>query len=331
MLVNLNLNERKPMSTTLFGRYSQFEDGLIRQFHAHPLYRSFHKLSRGQFINYLLQIGFIAQNFVKWYETAKLGMQSETAREVIRHILRDEIPQSGFTHQDDRLYDLTLIGVSTEQVRNVVPSGVTCRTIERLYELVRYPQEDYDLRVMITLRVAGEVLVAEQYQHIVRYMRVNFGIQPSQSRFYFPHWKHDLKGAKSEGSAGHTDSFDQLLESMLTDERKLEVAMDAARKAFQARSGIHDQFVRKPSRILLQTVTAVVALVLTMFIGTSLYQKVTKPSYYQFLSTLDPKARSFYLDLEIALIRRAQSGIDVQNLHRIGTAKYASEVWGDWP
>lgn len=319
------------MSTTLFGRYSQFEDGLIRQFHSHMLYRSFHKLSKEQFINYLLQIGFIAQNFVKWYETAKLGMQSEEAREVIRHILRDEIPQQGSTHQDDRLHDLNLIGVSTERVRNVVPSTITRRTIDRLYKLVQYPQDEYDLRVMITLRVAGEVLVAEQYQHIVRYMRVNFGIQPSQSRFYFPHWKHDLKGAKSEGSAGHTDSFDQLLESMLTDERKLEVAMDAAKKAFEARSGIHDQFVRKPSLVLLQTVCAIAVLILTMFVGTSLYQKAKEPSYYQFLATLDPQARNFYLDLEITFIKRAQAGIDVKNLHRIGTSKYASDVWGDWP
>jgi hypothetical protein len=319
------------MSTTLFSRYSQFEDGLIRQFHAHPLYRTFHKLSKEQYMNYLLQIGFIAQNFVKWYETAKLGMVSEEAREVVRHILRDEIPQNGPTHQDDRLYDLNLIGVSTEQVRNVIPSAVTHRTIQRLYELVRYQQDDYDLRVMITLRVAGEVLVAEQYQHIVRYMGVNFGIRPSQSRFYFPHWKHDLKGAKSEGGAGHTDSFDQLLESMLTDERKLEVAMDVAQKAFEARSGIHDQFVRKPSRVVLQTGSVVVALVLAMFMGTSLYQKTTRPSYYEFLATLDPQARNFYLDLEISLIKRAQAGIDVQNLQRIHTAEYASEVWGDWP
>src|SRR3989344_2659416 len=155
-------------------------------------------------------------------------MQSETAREVVRDILRDEIPQSGTTHQDDRLYDLNLIGATTEQVRNVKPSAATQKTIERLYELVRFPQEDYDLRIMITLRIAGEVLVAEQYQHIIRYMRVNLGIAGSQSRFYFPHWQHDLKGAKVEGEPGHTDSFDKFLEGMISDERELEVAKDAA-------------------------------------------------------------------------------------------------------
>ncbi len=319
------------MSEQLFGRYSQFEDGLIRQFHAHPLYRSFHKLSKGQFVNYLLQIGLTSQNFVKWYETAKLGMQSEAAQEIIRHILRDEIPQQGPTHQDDRLYDLNLIGVNTERVRNVAPSPVTRRTIDHLYELVRYPQDEYDLRVMITLRVFGEVLVAEQYSHVVRYMRVNFGIQPSQSRFFFPHWKHDLKGAKSEGSAGHTDSFDQLLENMLTDERKLEVAMDAARKAFEARSGIHDQFVRKPSRVLLQTVSAVVALVLTMFVGTSLYQKATKPSWQEFLASANPQTRNFFLDCDKWLIERVQRTGETKLLAKVGTFESAREVWGDGP
>ncbi len=319
------------MSVQLFRAYSQFEDGLVKKFHTHPLYRSFHKLSKEKFIEYLLQIGFIAQNFVKWYETAKLGLQSEIAREVVREILRDEIPQSGTTHQDDRLYDLNLIGASTEQVRNVKPSAATRKTIERLYEFVSYPQEDYDLRVMITLRIAGEVLVAEQYQHIIRYMRVSLGIAGSQSRFYFPHWQHDLKGAKIEGEPSHTDSFDKLLAEMITDERKLEVAKDAAEKAFEARSGIHDQFVRKSVRFLLRTISAVSLPVLVVFLGTSLYQKMAKPSYYQFLKSLPPQSRNFYLDLEISLIQRVQSGIDVKNLHRISTSKYASEVWGDWP
>lgn len=319
------------MSAQLFLQYSQFEDGLRKKFHTHPLYRSFHKLSKEKFIEYLLQIGFIAQNFVKWYETSKLGMQSETAREVVREILRDEIPQGGTTHQDDRLYDLNLIGASTEQVRNTNPSVETRRTVERLYDLVRYPQEDYDLRVMITLRIAGEVLVAEQYQHIIRYMRVGLGIQGSQSRFYFPHWQHDLKGAEVEGKPGHTDSFDNLLEEMITDEWKLEVAKDAAERAFEARSGIHDQFVRKPIRFLTQTVSAVSVLMLAVFLGTSLYQRVTEPSYYQWLETLDPQTRNFYLGLEVSLLERAKAGIDIKNLHRISTVEYASEVWGDWP
>ncbi|MBI2476063.1 MAG: hypothetical protein HYV67_02385 [Candidatus Taylorbacteria bacterium] len=319
------------MSAQLFQQYSQFEDGLIRKFHSHRFYRTFSQLTREQFIDYLLQIGVLSENFVKWYETAKLGMASEVAYEVIRHILRDEIPQNAPTHQDDRLYDLNLIGVSTERVRNVKPSEVTSKTVERLYELVRYPQEDYDLRIMVTLRIAGEVLVAEQYQHVIRYMRVNLGIAGSQSRFYFPHWQHDLKGAKVEGEPGHTDSFDKLLESMITDERKLEVAMDAAKKAFEARSGIHDQFVRKPTRFLLRTAGVAVALLLTLFMGTSVYQKMAKPSYYEFLASLPPGARNFYLDLEISLIERARAGIDVKNLHRIGTSKYASEVWSVWP
>ncbi len=320
------------MSAQLFRRYSRFEDGLIRHFHIHPLCHLFHKLSHEEFIEYLLQLGFIAQNFVKWYETAKLGMQSEAAKEVVRHILRDEIPQSGSTHQDDRLYDLNLIGVSTEELRNVRPSATTRKTIERLYGLIRYPQADYDLRVMITLRVAGEVLVAEQYKHIVDYMRDNLDIQASQSRFYFPHWKHDLKGAKSDGNAGHTDSFDQLLESMILDEGKLQVAMDTAREAFEVRMGIQDQFVWR-TRVLetsKRLIGVAATLVLIIFSGAGI-QKASKPTYYEFLASLPPQARNFYLDLEIASMKRIQSSVDAKDLRRIGTAEYASVVWGDWP
>lgn len=320
------------MSAQLFKEYSQFEDRLIREFHAHPLYRTFHKLSKEQFQNYLLQIGFIAQNFVKWYETAKLGMISESAKDVIRHILRDEIPQQGSTHQDDRLYDLNLIGVSTEHVRNVTPSAVTRRTIEHLYELVQYPQDEYDLRVMITLRVAGEVLVAEQYQHIVRYMRVNLGIQPSQSQFYFPHWKHDLKGAHTEDSAGHTDAFDELLESMLTDERKLEVAKDAARKAFEVRSGIHDQFVKKPARLLASVGCIVALLIIVGLYGPTVYHNATRQARFErFLASADPATRRAVLEWDISLLERIQRTGETDLLKKVGTWEAGFIQWGPGP
>lgn len=318
------------MSAELFQRYSKFEDGLRDKFHAHSFFRSFHKLTPEQFFQYLLQIGLISEHFVKWYETAKLGM-TEAASEVVRHILRDEIPQSNPTHQDNRLADLNLMGVSMEQVRNVKPTAATERTVKRLYELVRYPQKDYDLRVLVTLRVAGEVLVAEQYSHVVRFMRVRFGIKGSESRFYFPHWRHDLKGAELGGEPGHTDAFDKLLEEMLTDERKLEVTKDAAERAFEARLGIHDQFLRKPSRVILKTALATGVLAFTALLAPVVHERAARPSYREFLAELSPKARNFYLKCDRNLLSRIERNGEVRLLAKVFTFDSAHEVWGEGP
>ena len=311
------------MKTNFFAEYSRFEDGLIQKFHAHPLYQGFHALPFAQFVNYVLQISFIAQNFVKWYETAKLGMVSESAREIIRHILRDEIPSSGATHQDDRLYDLMLMGIGTERVRNVRPSAGTQKTIKRLYQLIRYPQENYDLRVLIALRVAGEVLVAEQYRHIVEYMEHRLGISPEQSRFYAPHYEHDLKGVKSRESAGHADSFDVLLKEMISDQQTLEIAKATAQAAFEARSGIHDQFVRKlrsPKLIAGGLAAAITVICILVFTNAG------KPNWYNFLKSVDVQTRQFYLECDRQLIERVERSGNTEDLAKVGSLDRTSVV-----
>jgi hypothetical protein len=215
-------------------------------------------MSDDDFVRYLLQIGFIARDFVKWYEIAKQGVSDERAKEVVRNILRDEIPSQGPTHQDERLYDLAMMGVRRSRVLRTRPTKATREAVKRLYYLVRDGQDYQDLRIMVTLRVAGEVLVAEQYGHIVSEMHRRFTNTVGKSRFYEPHYRHDMKGsAEREDSAGHTDAFDALLSSMIKDEQSLRAAKQQARRAFYARSGIHDQFL--PSHRMAKALTAVLA------------------------------------------------------------------------
>lgn len=323
------------MSRELFAQYSEFEDGLRKRFHEHPIYRTFASWSEEQFHCYLLQIGFIAQNFVKWYETAKLGLSSEQAREVIRHILRDEIPQDLPTHQDERQFDLHLIGISPIRALNTRPSTRTQQTIQRLYELVAYPQDDHDLRVMITLRMAGEVLVAEQYRHIVRYMKTRLGINPKQSRFFVPHYVHDLKGKQAE-EGGHTDAFDLLLAEMITDERTLSVAKEAASLAYEARSGIHDQFLTKyKARDWGRKMLAVAASIALVVLAGKTVQDATiqrdRINHHRFLLTLTEQARAFYLSCDRDLIGFASSGNPsaARFLSEVGTSRACAEVWID--
>lgn len=221
-------------------KFSEFEDELRRKFLDHGIYTYLHGWTDDQFRQYLLQIGFIAREFVKWYEIAKLGLDDERAKEVVRTILRDEIPRDAPTHQDNRLHDLRLMGVTKEQVLNAKASPESEAAIRQLYLLVRVPQEHQDLLIMVGLRIAGEVLVSEQYNPIVLEMERRFGISPNQSKFFAPHWIHDMKGGMGWG---HTDEFDEVLASMIVDDATLKEAKLQARVAFNIRYGMQDQFL----------------------------------------------------------------------------------------
>ncbi len=226
------------MGNAFFEEYRAFENELVERFNLHPFFVSFGSLPNEAVMAALLQLGFISLEFVRWYERAKLGMTSEEAKELIRCILRDEIPSRLPTHQDDRLADLLAMGAAKERVLNEPASERTVQTVRTLYELVRYPQESYDLRVLVYLRIFGEILVAETYGHVVRSMGERFGLQPECSRFYEPHYRHD---DKDEG--GHSVKFERELEKLITDEHMLALAKSASEAAFTDRYKFYDQFV----------------------------------------------------------------------------------------
>lgn len=317
-----------------FEQYSAFENGLIRRFGRHPLWRGFSTLSNDIFVNLLLQLGHLSNNFVGWYEQAKQGLTREDAKEVLRVILRDEIPRDLPTHQDDRLFDLMQIGVAKERALNTRASATTDKTVRRLRELVRYPQPDHDLRVMVTLRIAGEVLVAETYRHVVPALTTRFGIAPEASRFYYPHWVHDEKDAD-----GHTDSFDALLSDLITNERTLAVAKEAAEEAYAVRAAFYDQFttrhrvMRGVVRVL--QVAAVLMVVLVGARALPLYQAashgVKQHEWSEFLASLAPEARQFYVDCDKSLVARAARESDTDYLEVIGTAQACKREWGPGP
>lgn len=85
------------------------------------------------------------------------------------------------------------MGVPKKRALNTVASPLTRATVKKLYKLVGYPQADYDLRVLITLRIFGEILIAETYRYVVGSMAERFGLTVEQSRFYVPHYFHDQK------------------------------------------------------------------------------------------------------------------------------------------
>src|SRR5690606_31000140 len=97
---------------------------------------------------------------------------------------------------------------------------------------------DYELRVLVSLRVLGEIMVSVQYEPIVEALE-QFGLPRYRQLFFYPHYLHDQKGGK-EG--WHAEQFDMRLSALITDERLLGVAWEQAQLACGVRFGIHDQF-----------------------------------------------------------------------------------------
>ncbi len=233
------------MANKFVEEYNKYEDKLIKDFNNHIFYKKYDSFSKEQFTHYLLQLGHISAEFVKFIERSKLPIKSNKGREAVRSILRDEIPQKGPTHQDNRFTDLKMIGLTEDKILNTPATKETKELLTKYYDFVKWPQNNYDLNVLIILRVIGEVLVGETYRHVVAGLQKHYGMKPEKSLFYTFHWQHDQKGGKGdEGGTGHTEYYDEVLAEIITDNEKLKLAKEAALGAYNARCKFQEQFVK---------------------------------------------------------------------------------------
>ena len=224
----------------LFGSFSGFEDQLIRKFHKHPFFKNFGDLTDRELKKYLLQKWFLSFNFVPWYDKAILSLNNQTAKLVLKKIVQDESPPNAPSHREDLIEDLEFIGIKKAEILTAKPTDTTLNTLGGLFSLAAFSKDDYnDLRIMVSLRLAGEVLVGEEYRHLVPELEKRIGLKPTKSVFYAPHFYHDRKDAKS---GHHTHSFTSVLEGLIRDGKSLGKAKSAAEKAFRVRLGFFDQF-----------------------------------------------------------------------------------------
>jgi len=321
----------------LLQRYDEYENGLVREFHGHPFFLALGDVSNDTFERYLLQRSFLSLEFVKWEEIAKLGLTSEQGQQVVRRIIREEVPPNRPTHKDDLLYDLNLVGISTEQFRSTQPTAATAETTRGLYDLVRYPQGHYDLRVLVVLRVAGEIFVAETYRYVVQELERRYGITSRQSKFYWPHFEHDQKGGQGDYGVGHADSFDAVLGELIVDEATLAVAQEAAREGMELVYDFHSQFVPvyRAKRMIQRLATLAAAACLAVSISFPIARSVTaehqRQSWQRFLAAESPAVRAFFLECDEQLLARIRRSGDTRDLSKVGTAESARAVWGDGP
>lgn len=228
------------MSRTLFNQYSSYEDSEISSFHRYYFWDGIEQLSKPEFRWYLIQLGLLSVEFVNWLQMALLAVEHRACREVLRKILRDEIPGQGPTHQENRLYDMEAMGIKRRQALATSATDATTSTKVEMYRLINPSESSHrDLRIMIGVRVFGEILVGETYRHVVPEMKRRFRVTPAASRFYAPHMRHDAKANVS----GHSRIFDNVLHRLIDNAEALAVANNVAHTAVQTRVNFHSQFV----------------------------------------------------------------------------------------
>ena len=317
------------MTKELFQRFSEHEDDLIRRFHQHPFFVRFGDLPDAKLKAFLIQKWFVSEAFVPTYDRAVNALNDDKAKLVLKRIIADESPVGLPTHREDLIADLEFVGVPKDEVLTTNPSPSTLRYIRELNGLVDYTtKENHDLRVMAGLRTASEILAAEEYRHVVPELERRFGLTPDRSRFYAPHFYHDRKDSET---GSHTHSFETVLERMMSDEEKLDTAIQSAENAFRIRSDLYSQFISSPRRRYYIGAIAGSALGLGLILG-NLGEKQT---YGQFLDSLDPDSSIFYARLQkdadrINFEKYLRTGGKKQ-LEKIGTYEGMSEIFGDWP
>ncbi len=90
------------------------------------------------------------------------------------------------------------------------------------------------MKILVSLVIAGEILVSEEYGYIVRH----FGFTEANSRFYYFHYEHD-----KSGSGSHWERFNSLISSSIVDEASLEVAIAAIKTAVNVRLSFFLQYL----------------------------------------------------------------------------------------
>jgi hypothetical protein len=231
---------------SLFDQLSEHENQLIEQFRQHPYIISLPAQDNNTFKRMLVQNTFLSRNFVPWYVRGMLGMQSEEGKEILRDIALEEmgVEQGKIesTHMELLLCDLNAIEISSDYVLDdAQETRATRYTRQAIDDIIPAVYDyHYDLKTLVGLRMAGEVLVGEAYKHICRELENRFGMTKDNSQFYWPHFLHD---AKDSELGDHTRSFEATLTTMIDTPAKLDIAKDTATQAYHARVSFYNQFL----------------------------------------------------------------------------------------
>ncbi|TMQ04684.1 MAG: hypothetical protein E6J91_42780 [Deltaproteobacteria bacterium] len=219
-------------------------------------------MSRAEILEILLQRRFLSLAFVPLYELALDALSDPSARRIVRSLIREEYNDAGEqTHREHLVCDLLALGATLDQIHRSRPSATTLAVAAGLVDAMRRTDDDasdhaYQIAVLATLRLAGEVLVAVEYEMLwPQLQRLGLCAHGSAgkvvSRFYYPHMTHDARRhriASDPGPTGNRNHAD-LMTDRLRDQLALvpaagvEACLQAARRAQGLKRSFYDQWL----------------------------------------------------------------------------------------
>lgn len=220
------------------------EDELIEKLKKNPVLTSIGERSNSEFEALLKQRRFLsAIAFTSFYDSAIDGLSDAEAKEVARWVLREEYPTGRQSHREDLLEDLMKTGLTKASILSTQPSPQTEATIKRLWGLVAYKEPNYDIKAVVALRLAGEMLVSVEYGFILPELGRRYDLKAAESKFYWPHFMEDQK-VKHVGEKGktHADVFSTVLARLVNTDEKLGIAKRAMDASYNVRASFYEQF-----------------------------------------------------------------------------------------
>jgi hypothetical protein len=234
------------------------EDRLVAHFVEHPVLIQMTKMSRSEILAILLQRRFLSLGFTPFYEMAMDGLVDESSQAVVREILREEYGSGArLTHRQDLMQDLLALGATRDELVGCVASESTLHVLARMFAAIRKSDDEHlhQIKVLTTLRMAGEVLVAVEYDrywpHLQR-LGLRAANEPGgvRSVFYYPHLCHDERRQRFAAEPDqfvartHSDQLANCLRSRLiaSSSEGIDYCIRAATTAEDIKRSFYNQF-----------------------------------------------------------------------------------------
>jgi len=220
----------------------------LMQRHSSNLDKIISNLSDRKFKNLLLQRRWTSYAFTPLYDFAIDSMANEKTKQILRKIRNEEYPANIPSHREDLVHDLMTIGINLKNIVNTVQSEETFSVIAKEFNFlkIRETQELHDIKALAFLRFNLEILVSVEYGVFIKRLE-NLGLSKKNSKFYWPHYIHDMKrcpiGAGSH-SGTHSDRLAQTLAEILDSGTKIQFCMKITEASYKLRSEVFNQFKR---------------------------------------------------------------------------------------
>jgi hypothetical protein len=234
------------------------EDRLVAHFVGHRVFGGMTKMTRAEILAILLQRRFLSLGFTPFYEMAMDGLIDRASQACAREILREEYGTGDRpTHRQDLMQDLLALGATRDEILGSFASEPTLQALARMFALLRKSEGEplYQIKVLTALRLAGEVLVAAEYDRYWPHLR-RLGLRAGnerggvQSVFYYPHLCHDERRQRFGGEPDefaartHSDQLAHCLRSCLVagPPEGIGYSISAATAAADIKRSFYDQF-----------------------------------------------------------------------------------------